>query len=765
MKKILVFIGMLLSFGSNAQECPACCCFIDIVIPISAIPDTCGQGVGEASVAPTGGVTPYTYLWSNNATTNPATGLVSGTYTVTVTDQTGCSSTNSVFVDDVGAPSVAIDGATTDLEICDGDTGFINVDVAGGTPGYTYAWDHGPTQEDISYTVGGTYTLTITDSAGCTASLSITVIVNPLPTPTASNGGPYCVGDQVQLSVNGYASYSWEGPQGFTSTAQNPTINNAIAPQSGTYSVTVTDSNGCTGVGSTNVVINSLPLVTFPNPGPLCQGDPPTTMNATPPGGTYVGLNVTGNQFNPLTSGSFLVTYNYTDANGCSNSADVTIVVLDPPSVVFSNPGPLCETDGLVNLVANPSGGVWGGNHVVGNQFDATSAGGPASHLIDYTYTDANGCQSYNVYTIVVDGQPDATLQTTLLEYCTTCETTRFENLTLYEPNNTTGVWFLGDQTGNCGGGTQVANPNNVVLNYGLNQFTFAVAGVGGCAGTSDCDVIDIYNLLELDDTDVELTSNDDPCDCNGDFVIDISDISNSGQCLSDFISDSGGTNTFDWQYDGSSVPSSWINGTSLEIPCGSLLANQVSLVELVIQNTSALNSICTDLLLEYEIDTDGCCPSCPATYDTDDALPATYDIVVLINISSFNCNGGLTFFEGEGVGGSVNNNAVILENNSPCSDAQVTTFMANTSGTLNKTVITLSDYVDNANTELQNNYCSSCSITLSGTEITMVTGDCLYEDVGSGIFSFEMNTACDNSINFEEESSLVEPFCSDACQ
>src|SRR6202007_179650 len=124
-------------------------------------------------------------------------------------------------------------------------------------------------------------------------------------TPTASNGGPYCEGATISLSTPTVASatYSWTGPNGFTSAVQHPTRAHATTADAGTYSVTVT-VNGCTSAaGTTNVVVNAIPATpTASNGGPYCEGNTIALFTPTVAGATYswTGPNgFTSTQQNP----------------------------------------------------------------------------------------------------------------------------------------------------------------------------------------------------------------------------------------------------------------------------------------------------------------------------------------------------------------------------------------------------------------------------------------------------------------------------------
>src|SRR5207244_1021242 len=158
---------------------------------------------------------------------------------------------------------------------------------------------------------------------GCTSAAGTTnVVVNATPaTPTATNGGPYCEGATIALftpTVSG-ATYSWAGPNGFTSAVQNPTRPSAAAADAGTYSVTVT-VNGCTSAaGTTNVVVNPAPATpTASNGGPYCEGatislSTPTVSGATyswtgPNGFTSSDQNPTGTNATTADAGTYSVT-------------------------------------------------------------------------------------------------------------------------------------------------------------------------------------------------------------------------------------------------------------------------------------------------------------------------------------------------------------------------------------------------------------------------------------------------------------------------
>src|SRR5437016_12084831 len=137
--------------------------------------------------------------------------------------------------------------------------------------GATYAWTgpngftsalQNPTRANATAADGGTYSVTITVNGCPSAAGTTNVVVNATPaTPTASNGGPYCEGATISLStafVSG-ATYSWTGPNGFTSAQQNPTRPNATTADAGTYFVTIAVAGCTSAAGSTNVAVSPAP--------------------------------------------------------------------------------------------------------------------------------------------------------------------------------------------------------------------------------------------------------------------------------------------------------------------------------------------------------------------------------------------------------------------------------------------------------------------------------------------------------------------------
>src|SRR4030095_4812616 len=262
-----------------------------------------------------------------------------------------------------------------------------------------------PTRNNVTTAMDGNYTLTITNN-GCTSAAGTTnVQINAAPaTPNPSNNGALCEGQTLNLSANVSAdSYQWNGPNGYTSTNQNPTRTNVTTAMDGNYSLTVTE-NGCTSAaGVTNVVINAAPATPNPsNNGPLCAGQ---TLNLqanvtadsyswTGPGGyTQTGQNPTMTNVTTAMDGNYSLTVTI---NGCTSAAGVTNVVINAPPATPnpSNNGPLCAGQTL-NLQAN----------VTADSYSWTGPGGYTSTAQNPTRTNVTTAMDGNYsLTVTING-------------------------------------------------------------------------------------------------------------------------------------------------------------------------------------------------------------------------------------------------------------------------------------------------------------------------------------------------------------------------
>ncbi len=211
---------------------------------------------GTIDITLNNGIAPFTYQWSNGATTEDISDLTSGTYVLTVTDNEGCQRIETIQVG--GAPAISLFSFVTDIDCPDGSNGDIYASAAGGQFPYTYEWSNGAIGNTISNLTAGTYEVTITDDNNCTITETFTVVELNLQDELSANiDNAYCGTNdgRIYLSVPGSISnydYLW---------SNGTTGNNANNLAPGDYSVTVTAiDGGCQAVGTYTVLDEGIAL-------------------------------------------------------------------------------------------------------------------------------------------------------------------------------------------------------------------------------------------------------------------------------------------------------------------------------------------------------------------------------------------------------------------------------------------------------------------------------------------------------------------------
>ncbi len=359
-----------------------------------------------------------TYSWSpassldNPGISNPMAFPAVGTdYIVMVTDSAGCAALDTVHINVNPAPPV---DAGMDVAICIGSNFGLNA-----TGAQSYSWDPDPAlsctncqSPTATPNATTTFYVTGTDVNGCSAKDSITITVNPLPVVTVSPDDTICVGSSTNLSASGGVTYQW-APNSFLTCATCPNTG-ATPVNTITYTVTVTDANGCINTGTTTIYVNPLPTITVTPNSAICTGD---SLQLFASGGSQyqwapaVGLS-NPNIANPKASPPVTTTYTVTvtDANGCVNTATTTVTVNAILQVSITPDDDICYGN---DIQLNASGGV-SYNWFPGSSLSCTNCPDPiASPLSTTTYTvlvtDANGCQNSDSVTITVDPLPNIT--------------------------------------------------------------------------------------------------------------------------------------------------------------------------------------------------------------------------------------------------------------------------------------------------------------------------------------------------------------------
>ena len=395
------------------------------------------------------------YLWSTGATAATINVNTAGNYSVTVTDANGCTGTASFNLTVNANPTPTITGVTS---FCAGGNSTLN---AGG--GYTnYLWSGGATTQTINVTAGGNYAVTVTNASGCTATTNKVITVNALPVPAISGPAGICPGASANLFAGSYASYLWSNgnttPSITTNVSGNYTVTvtdangcvgssnyNLLAfqnpipvisgtaaicqnqnsvldagsfaswqwstgavsqtisvTQSGTYSVTVTNTDGCVASTSFNVVVNPLPVPIISGTSAFCSGN---SSVLTTGGGSFTSYqwntSATSNAITVTAQGNYVVTV--TDANGCTASTNQAVTVWNLPTPVITGNNSICSGTQTTLSAGNYSAYQWS----TGATTDSIAVSNGANYIV--TVTDVNGCSGTSApFALTINQLPTA---------------------------------------------------------------------------------------------------------------------------------------------------------------------------------------------------------------------------------------------------------------------------------------------------------------------------------------------------------------------
>jgi len=380
-----------------------------------------GNSTGAANLTVTGGTTPFTYLWSNGATTQNLSNIPSGTYSVTVTDAAKCTATSSIVISQPAAP-LTVNVSPTHI-LCNGNsTGAASANVSGGTAPYSYTWSNGATTQTIQNLSAGNYSIIVSDKNNCTVNQSISINEPPSLTFSLATVDVLCNGTNTgsaNITVTGGTppyNYTWQ-PTGIAGNSPNAT--NLYA---GSYSVSVTDNNNCTVNAS--FTINEPPLLTvsYTSKDVNCFGGNDGNINISTSGGTQPifynwSPNVSSSNIaDNLVAGIYSVTVS--DNKGCNTVLQININ--QPPILVLTTTGNDTVCYGTqVSFGASATGGTppyvynWDNGLGNGNSFSVTANTTTAYNV---TVTDAHLCQippqSLTIYvrdllTVNVSALPD----------------------------------------------------------------------------------------------------------------------------------------------------------------------------------------------------------------------------------------------------------------------------------------------------------------------------------------------------------------------
>ncbi|MFN3939386.1 MAG: hypothetical protein ACK4IY_02285, partial [Chitinophagales bacterium] len=341
------------------------------------------EGTCTTLTAPSG----YSYLWNTGATSQSIEVCAAGSYSVTITDANGCSSTCEVYVTEIPRPEAWVEG---ELSFCEGGS----TTLTAYPDGYTYQWGIPGsgifyTGQSIVITEGGTYAVHLLSEDGCgTDPSGFVVVVTEYPNPECWIEGvlEICEGACTTLSAPSGYSYVWNTGE---------TSQSIVVCAGGVYTVTITDANGCSSTCEVEVTVNPNPVCSIEGELSFCEGAC-TTLSA-PAGYTYVWNNgATSQSIEVCEPGYYSVTI--TDANGCSSTCEVYVTEIPRPEAWVEGELSFCE-GGSTTLTAYPDGYTyqWGipgsGIFYTGQSIVITEGGTYAVHLLseDGCGTDPSG--------------------------------------------------------------------------------------------------------------------------------------------------------------------------------------------------------------------------------------------------------------------------------------------------------------------------------------------------------------------------------------
>ena len=365
-------------------------CILSPVLAAKVIGDTsvCSGSTINISAFPANG----TYLWNTNATTETISVNQTGSFSANVS-LNGCNGkTDTLSVALKALPTVVAN--TTSNTVCVGS----NVTLTG-SGATSYSWNNGVTNGTAFAPASTTtYTVTGTDANNCSNTAQVTVTVNALPTVVANTtSNAVCAGSNVTLTGSGATSYSWNN---------GVTNGTAFAPaNTTTYTVTGTDANNCSNTAQVIVTVNALPtVVANTTSNAVCAG---SNVTLTGSGATSYSWNngvTNGTAFAPANTTTYTVTG--TDANNCSNTAQVTVTVNALPIVVANTSAlAICSGDDVTLSGSGANTYNWS-NGVI----DATAFTPATTQTYTVIGTDINNCVDSATITVVVNANPTVSL-------------------------------------------------------------------------------------------------------------------------------------------------------------------------------------------------------------------------------------------------------------------------------------------------------------------------------------------------------------------
>ncbi|MFH2143142.1 MAG: T9SS type A sorting domain-containing protein [Bacteroidota bacterium] len=372
---------------------------------------SCGLHDGSIDITPSGGTSPYIFLWSNDSTTEDLINITNGAYTLTMTDQYGCSfiqTYNISYLD-----SVTTLGITSNESFCGFSDGSIDITIYNGSSPYTINWSNGSTDEDLINIGGGSYSVSITDNNGCSSFNNFSIIyLDSLSITGTTTDESFCgfSDGSVDITINnGSSPYTFNWSNGSTN-------EDLINVGEGSYSISVTDDHGCSNVNSFSIVyLDSLSIDGTTTDESFCgfsDGSVDITINNGSSPYTFSWSNGSTNE-DLINVGEGLYSISVTDNYGCSNFNSFSIVYIDSLSImldsIIHSSGPAFSTGAIYISIVNgtPPYSILWSNAATTEDITGLLGGGAIGDSLVYSVEiiDSNGCinnASFYIYSLNV---------------------------------------------------------------------------------------------------------------------------------------------------------------------------------------------------------------------------------------------------------------------------------------------------------------------------------------------------------------------------
>lgn len=440
------------------------------------------------------GLTGGTFSATAGLFINPTTGVIAlasstpgGPYTITYTTNGTCPNSSTQQVSIVAADNSSFAYSAPSFCVNNGGTAVpVVTGLGGGTFSYTpnsgLSFNTGTGAITLASSNPGTYTIQYITNGVCPDTSTNSVNITGADNSSFSySSNTYCVNGTTNPlpQITGLTGGSFSSsPAGLSLNASTGEITLSTSTTGIPYIITYTTAGPCPTSSNFSVIINPSPVVSFTGlSADYCINNTnAVTLNGSPAGGTFSGLGVVGTTYTPslTTIGTHVITYNYTDGNGCSASSSQNVLTNGLPFVSISGTLPAyCVSENTpIALTGFPAGGSFSGPGITGTDFTPSTAGS-GIHTLTYTYTDPNGCTNSASTQVTVYALPTVAFAGLNTDYCITAS-----------PSNLTGFPSGGSFTGTGLSGSSTFDPQVAGVG-GPYTLTYTYTDANGCTNSA----------------------------------------------------------------------------------------------------------------------------------------------------------------------------------------------------------------------------------------------------------------------------------------